>query len=127
MTKEIAIYITKEIHPTGIFSSFRLSTNKNRSYCWFNGLPPQKHGDRIQYHESFDGQLSQLLYDFNLSEGEYEIKVFYNQEYKTLGKCTQEQPHSHGKAPVLKKMEHFVPMKEEEILHFMNLFSGYKR
>nr|MBP7846397.1 hypothetical protein [Candidatus Paceibacterota bacterium] len=106
---------------------FRLSTNRNSEYCWFNGLPPQKQDSRIEYHESFDGQLSQLLYDCKLSVGEYEIKVFYNQEYKTITKCFQGKAHDNGESPILKNTLHFVPMKEEEILHFMNLFDGYKK
>ncbi len=127
MKNEIAIYVTKEIHPAGIFSKFRLSTNMTSGYVWFNGLPQQKHGNRVEYHESFDGQLSQLLYDCKLPMGEYEIKVFYNQEYKTMGKCIQEETPRNGESSNLKTLVHFAPMKEEEILHFMNLFSNYKK
>jgi len=123
MKREILFYVKKEL----AYGKFRyvLESSLNSGKFWFNTLPKQKHGDGIEYHESFDGKLSELIYRGKLSIGEYEMKVFYNQEYKTIGSCfvgeNRNKSHHYNTEDVID----IFPLNEQEILHFMNLFRNY--
>lgn len=125
MSKEIVIYITKQLDCNGNMR-FLLSSNKTDASSWFKELPPQKeHGDQFP-HEGFNHQLTHVLHSCNLQPGEHDFKVLYNQEFKTTGKYVvglTERGLTHG----FKNTFDNIKLNEKEILHFMKLFREYKK
>ncbi len=127
MSKEIAIYVNKVIDSSGTTLRFTLSTNKNSYPYWFTKLPPQiPDNDRVLLNDSFNGQVSQLLHDCNLAFDSHSLKIFYGQEYRTISKCTVKIGNDSATIYNIESVSHIIPMNEKEILHFMNLFNGFK-
>ena len=124
MNKEIIFYVRKEV-ACGQVKYVIESNIAPGKIWWFDTLPSQKHGGKIGYHESFNGLLNNVIYQGELSVDRYRMKVFYNQEYKTIGNYVvnenKDKSHSYNSEDTVD----IFPLNKKEILHFMNLFHNY--
>lgn len=94
---------------------------------WFprNVLPEQNFQNERDRYDSFNGQMAQLLYDIKLPVGTRNLKVFYNQEYKTIGDCWSARKSDMSIEHTFKQSMDLIPLEKNEIFHFMKLFHEF--
>lgn len=89
-----------------------------------NELPKQNYQNEEDRYQSFNGQIEQLLRN-ELPVGTHNLKVFYNQEYKTIGECLSVQKPDTSIEHTFKQNIDLIPLEKHEIFHFMKLFHEF--